>query len=455
MRLFAQAPQAALESPYARHVNPQWIRMLELMHMNVDYVRCEGAELFTADGQRILDFLSGYCVHNLGHNHPRVVAAVKTELDRHGAAMLQSHAPRPAGDLAERLCAKAGGRLTKVFFASSGSEGIEAAIKFARAHTGRRGLLHAEGGFHGLTCGALSLMSNPFWAEGFGPLLPHTAAVPFGDVEALAAELMTGEFAAFVIEPVQAENGIRVPDRRYLEIAQELCRDTGTLFVLDEVQTGLCRTGPFLAAHHFGLDPDMVVLAKALSGGLVPSAAVLLSDPIFDSVYSSLSRSFVHTSTYSGNGLAMRAGLATLDVLEDEDLGRRARTLGGYLRQGLARRLSRYEMVAEVRGLGLLSGIAFKAPRSLRLRASFEALAKAHAGLFGQMLVMRLFRREHVLTQICGNDFRVLKVAPPLVVSEAQIDTFVDAAERVVEDMHSSLAFWSDALTLVGRMARI
>jgi ornithine--oxo-acid transaminase len=455
VRSFAAAPKPVLDSPYARHVNPQWVRVLELLQMNVDYVRCEGAELFTADGRRILDFLSGYCVHNVGHNHPRVVAAIKEELDRHGPAMLQSHAPGAAGELAARLCAKAGGRLTKAFFASSGSEGIETVIKFARAHTERSGLLHADGGFHGLTCGALSLISNPFWGAGFGPLLPHTAAVPFGDLDALAAQLRTKRFAAFVVEPVQAESGIRVPDHRYLETAQALCREAGTLFVLDEVQTGLHRTGPFLAAHHFGLDPDMVVLAKALSGGLVPSGAVLFSDAIYDSVYSSLSRAFVHTSTYSENGLAMRAGLATLDVLEDEGLGTRATHVGEYLRRRLARRLSRYEMVAEVRGLGMLSGIAFRAPRSLRLRVSFEALAKVHAGLFGQMLVMRLFRQGDMLTQICGNDFGVLKVAPPLVVGEAHVDEFVDAVEQVVEDMHTSVVFWADALAMVRRMTRI
>jgi ornithine--oxo-acid transaminase len=425
------------------------------MHMNVDYTRCDGAELFTADGRRILDFLSGYCVHNVGHNHARVVAAIKEELERHGPAILQSHASGSAGQLAERLCTKAGGRLTKVYFTSSGSEGIETVIKFARALTGRHGLLHAEGGFHGLTCGALSLMSNPFWAEGFGPLLPNAVPVPFGDLDALAAQLMTEQFAAFVVEPVQAENGIRVPDRRYLEIAQALCRDSGTLFVLDEVQTGMHRTGPFLAAHHFGLDPDMVVLAKALSGGLVPSGAVLFSDAVFDSVYSSLSRAFVHTSTYSENGLAMRAGLATLDVLENEGLGPRATIAGDYLRERLARRLSGYEMVSDVRGLGLLSGIAFTAPRSLSLRASFEALSKVHPGLFGQMLVSRLFRHGNVLAQICGNDFKVLKVAPPLIVTQTQIDEFVDAVEQVVQGMHSSLAFWADALALVTRMARI
>jgi ornithine--oxo-acid transaminase len=257
------------------------------------------------------------------------------------------------------------------------------------------------------------------------------------------------------VEPVQAENGVRVPDRLYLEAAQTLCRETGTLFVLDEVQTGLHRTGPFLAAHHFCLAPDMVVLAKALSGGLVPSGAVLFSDAIFESVYSSLSRAFVHTSTYSENGLAMRAGLATLDVLEDERLGTRAAATGEYLRDALRRRLSRYEMVADVRGLGLLSAIAFRTPRSLRLRASFEALARVHAGLFGQMLVTRLFRDQDILTQICGNDFMVLKVAPPLVVSEMQVDRFVDAVEQVIDDVHSSIWLWADALGLVARLTRV
>jgi ornithine--oxo-acid transaminase len=455
VRSFERVQGSALDSPYARHVNPQWIRVLELLQMNADYTRCEGAELFTRGGRRILDFLSGYCVHNVGHNHPRIVAAIKDELDRHGPAMLQSHAPRAAGELAARLCAKVGGRLTKAFFASSGSEGVETAIKFARARTGRPGLLHAEGGFHGLTCGALSLMSNPFWTTGFGPLLPETVAVPFADLDALVGPLRSRQFAAFIVEPVQAENGVRIPDRPYLEAAQALCRETGTLFVLDEVQTGLHRTGPFLAAQHFRLDPDMVILAKALSGGLVPSGAVLFSDAIFDSVYSSLSRAFVHTSTYSENGLAMRAGLATLDVLEDEQLGARAVATGEYLRETLRRRLSRYEMVADVRGLGLLSAIAFRTPRSLPLRASFEALKKVHAGLFGQMLVTRLFRDQDVLTQICGNDFMVLKVAPPLIVSEIQVDRFVDAVEQVVEDVHSSIWLWADALGLVARLTRV
>ena len=456
MGFLDRAASEALDSEYARHVNPQWVRVLDLLQMNEEYMRCEGALLYTRDGRRILDFLSGYCVHNVGHNHPRVIEAIKDELDTLGPAMLQSNVPERAGELAARLCARARGRLSKVFFSSSGSEGIEAVIKFARAHTRRGGLLHADGGFHGLTCGALSLMSNPFWRDGFGPLLPDTASVPFGNVEALEAQLSTRRFAAFVVEPIQAESGVQVPERGYLQAAQALCRRYGSLFVLDEVQTGLCRTGPFLAAHHFGLDPDMVVLAKALSGGLVPSGAVLLTDAVYRSVYSSLSRAFVHTSTYSENGLAMRAGLATLDVLEEEGLGERARLGGQHLRERLRQRLGSYEMVGEIRGKGLLCGIEFRAPRRLGQRLSFEAFAKIHPAMFGQTLVMRLFRDEGILTQICGNNFMVLKVAPPLTIAPAHIDEFVEAVGRVVERMHSSsTSFWTEALILGRRAVNI
>jgi len=193
--------------------------------------------------------------------------------------MLQSHVPELAGELARRLSERAGGRLSRAFFCSSGSEGVEAAIKFSRAHTRRAGMIYAEGAFHGLTCGALSLMSDPFWRAGFGPLLADMEAVAFDDIDSLERKLASKRFAAFIVEPIQSEAGIRVPDPSYLKTAQEVCRRYGTLLVLDEVQTGMYRTGSFLAAHHFGVDPDMVVMAKALSGGLIPCGAVRCSCP--------------------------------------------------------------------------------------------------------------------------------------------------------------------------------
>jgi ornithine--oxo-acid transaminase len=436
-------------------VNPQWVRLLNLLEMNVRYGHCRGAELVDSDGRRYLDFLSGYCVHNIGHNHPAVVEALKNELDRSGPAMLQSHVTELAGELAARLCALAGGGLKKVFFSSSGSEGIEAAIKFARAHTGRSRLIHAEGAFHGLTCGALSLMGNPFWRAGFEPLLPGVEQVAFDNLAELERKLSTRLFAAFVIEPIQAEGGIRIPTPEYLQGAQSLCRRYGTLFVADEVQTGMCRTGPFLASHHFGIEPDIVILAKALSGGLVPSGAVLMKQDIYDSVYGTLHRAIIHTSTFSENSLAMRAGLATLDVLDKERLGERATEAGEDLRDRLRQELSDFEMFEEVRGLGLLCGIAFKSPRKLSLKIPFEAFHRIHPAMFGQVLVMRLFRDAGILTQTCGNNFMVLKVAPPLVLNARQAEDFVMGISDVVEMMHSSSAFWSDALRLARRVVRV
>ena len=422
--------------------------------MNVRYTQCSGTVMRTENGRDILDFLSGYCVHNTGHNHPHIVSALQEELGRNGPAMVQSHVPDLAGQLAAILCSRAGGRLNKVFFCSSGSEGVEAAMKFARAYTGRTGFLYAQGAFHGLTMGALSLMGDEFWRQGFGPLLNDCNEVPFDDLDALQSALAAGQYAALVLEPMQGEAGIVVPQPDYLIEAQKLCRQHGTLLILDEVQTGLGRTGKFLAAHHSGVQPDMVILAKALSGGLVPVGAVLMTDEIYGAVYNSLKRSIVHTSTYSENALAMRAGLATVEVIEEEGLAEHAENMGIILREGLSHALRDYEMVAEVRGRGLFCGIAFRTPKQLSRRAAFEAFRAIHPGLFGQVVVMNLFERG-VLTQMCGNNFMVLKAAPPLTVSEAEVAQFVDVVHEVVELMHSSRSFWTDALGMARRAVNI
>ncbi len=396
---------AGFDSKYREHVNPQWVKLLNTLQMNLEYTHCHGTELHASNGRVILDFLSGYCVYNAGHNHPDILAAVRAELDRRGPSMLQSHVPVLAGDLGAALCKRAGGRLTKAFFASSGSEGVETAIKFSRAHTGRNGLLYCDGAFHGLTCGALSLMGDPFWKQGFGPLLPDTQAIPFNDLQALERAVSTKKFAAFIVEPLQSESGIRLASPDYFVRAREICKRYGTLLVIDEVQTGLYRTGRFLCYQRYHADPDMTIIAKALSGGLVPVSATLMTDEIYGSVYNSLKRSIVHTSTYSENGLSMRVGLATIDVLEREQLGDRAELMGEILRSKLRESLDGYEMVKDIRGLGLLNGIEFVAPRKMSLRVPFEAFMAIHPGMFGQVIVLRMFRDHGILCQICGNNF--------------------------------------------------
>jgi len=459
------APASAIDSKstrtransyaYERCVNPRWVNLLDLLDLNSTYTKCQGEVLHTSDGRQILDFLSGYCVYNAGHNHPAIVDALHRELDQSGPSMLQSHISSSAGELAERLLKLAGGRVTKVYFATSGSDGVETAIKFSRAHTGRSGLLAARGAFHGLTCGALALMDSGFWSDGFGEMIPGVEFVDFGDLAQLETQLATKRHAALILEPIQGEAGIVLPPPRYLAEAQRLCRKYGTVFVLDEVQTGLGRTGRFLAAHHYGVEPDMVILAKALSGGLVPVGAVLMTDAIYDSVYTSLKRAIVHTSTYSESGLGMRAGIATLDVLEDEGLAAHALVQGEAFREQLRTALAPFEMVREVRGLGYFSGIVFGPPKSLGLRLSFEAFARIHPAMFGQMLVMRMYREHGILTQICGNNFLVLKAAPPLNSSPESLVSFVTAIRSVMEYVHSSRTFWADALSLAARAVRI
>ncbi len=437
---------------YAQHVNPIWVKLLDALGMNVEYAHCFGAELYTQDGRTILDCLSGYCVHNVGHNHPHVVSELVAELQSQSTAMIQSNLEAKAGALAKTLCQEAGGKVSKVFFCSSGSEGIEAVIKFARAHTGRTDLVYAAGAFHGLTCGALSLMGSAFWREGFGPMLSGTHQVPFGDLPSIEKLLVSRKIAAVILEPIQAEGGIVLPPVDYLAGVQKLCQKHGALLVLDEVQTGMGRTGTFLAGQRYGVNPDMIVMAKALSGGLVPCAAVLMSDEIYKSVFHSLRRAFIHSSTFSENSLAMRAGIATTEVLLQERLIERADRLGMEFRNRLREALKPFEMVKDVRGEGMLTGIEFQAPRSLSMRMSFEAFKAVHPGLFGQILVMRLFKDKDILTQICGNNFMVLKVAPPLSVSETQLNHCVESIRSVVETVHSSSVFWIDALNL-GRRA--
>lgn len=434
---------------YAQHVNRQWVRLVELLGLNKKYIHCEGVELRTDEGETYLDFLSGYGVYNAGHHHPQIKAQLIQEIEDFGPTMLQTHVPARAAELAQRLVKLAGGSLAKVFFTSTGSEGVETAIKFSRCFTKRDWILYGNGGFHGLTCGALSLMSNPWWRDRFGPMLRETEGIAFGDLAALELALKTQKFAAFIIEPIQGESGIVVPAAEYLQRASELCRKYGTLFVLDEVQTGLYRTGKFLAAQHFGVDPDMVILAKAMSGGFVPVGAVLMRSDISDSVYRSMEKSFVHASTFGENALAMRACLATLDVMESQALGANATAMGQRLRKKVNERASKYEMFSEVHGVGLFNGIKFKAPRSIKLGLLFRGLSALHPGLFGQMVVRQLFKESKILTQMCGNEYLVVKAIPPLVVTEQQIDSYVEAIDKLFHGIESGGSnFWSQGIAI-------
>ena len=433
---------------FDRYLNSQLVRVLKTIGYDVDYVRGEGPYLFDAAGNRYLDLLSGFGVFAVGRNHPTVAAALRDVLDAQLAGMVQMDVSLLAGLLAEKLIARMPW-LDKAFFCNSGAEAVEGAIKFARAATRRAKIVYCDHAFHGLTLGALSLNGDALFRSGFEPLLGGCAAVPFNDLPALERALSTGDAAAFIVEPIQGK-GVNLPADDYLAEAQRLCRKHGTLFVADEIQTGIGRTGRFLACEHWDLAPDMVLLAKALSGGFAPVGAVVMRRAIFDKMFDRMDRAVVHGSTFSKNDLAMAAGLATLAVLDDERLVERAADLGERLIGDLRARLGGFEFVKEVRGRGMMIALEFGPPKSLKLRAAYAMLDKANKGLFCQLILIPLFKKHRMLAQVAGHAMPVIKLLPPLVLGEDDARWIGNAFEDVVAESHALGAVWDLGRTLAG-----
>jgi acetylornithine/succinyldiaminopimelate/putrescine aminotransferase len=437
---------------YALHrrlLNPQLPRMLHTIGFDKVYVRGEGAYLYDEDGAEYLDMLAGFGVFALGRHHPVVRQALHDVLDADLAELTQFDAPPLAGLLAERLLARAP-HLDRVYFGNSGTEAVEAALKYARYATGRPRIVYLDHAFHGLTTGSLSVNGADEFRRGFGPLLPD-AKIPFGDLAALDKELRRGDVAGLLVEPIQGK-GVAVAPPGFLSAAHDLLRKHNALLIADEVQTGIGRTGDFFAYEHDGVRPDLVACAKALSGGYVPVGATLGPDWVFQKVYSSMDRVLVHDSTFGSNSQAMAAGLATLHVLESEDLVAHAGAIGSLLMSRLQPLVERYEMVREIRGRGLMIGIEFGRPSSWKLRAGWTALQAARTGLFAQTVVHALFHRHRILTQVSGDHLEVIKLIPPLIIGEAEVDRFVRAFTDVMEEAHRGAGLvWDFGKTLISQ----
>ncbi|MEV5444794.1 aspartate aminotransferase family protein [Streptomyces sp. NPDC052644] len=433
---------------HARHLNHQLPRMLHTIGFDKMYERAEGAHFWDAEGYDYLDMLAGFGVMGLGRHHPVVRRALHDVLDLDLPDLTRFDCAPLPGLLAERLLAHSP-HLDRVYFGNSGAEAVETALKFARRATGRPRVLYCSHAFHGLTAGALSVNGEDCFRDGFAPLLPDTA-VELGDLDALDRELRRGDVAALIVEPVQGK-GVHEAPPGYLRAAQELLHKRGALLIADEVQTGLGRTGDFYAyQHEEGVEPDLVCVAKALSGGYVPVSATLGKDWIFKKVYSSMDRVVVHSASFGANAQAMAAGLAVLAVLEDEDVVGNARRTGALLKSRLAALTDRYEMLREVRGRGLMIGIEFGRPASLALRGRWTMLQTARRGLFAQMVVVPLLQRHRILTQVSGDRLEVIKLIPPLIIGEADVDRFVTAFTDVMDEAHSGGGLiWDFGRTLV------
>src|SRR5258706_182505 len=421
-------PRHLSNHPFRTCVNPELGRLLSQMGMDKTFVRGEGSWLWDETGRRYLDFLAQYGALPFGFNPPRIWAALDAIRETAEPSFVQPSFLNAAGELAKRLLAVAPPGMGYVTFANSGAEAIEAAIKLCRSTTGRHDILAAANGFHGKTLGALSATDKEKYQKPFGAPVPGFDYVPYGDLEALRRLLATGRYAAFLIEPVQGEGGIVEPPAGYLRQARKACREAGTLFVADEIQTGLGRTGAMFVCSDLGITPDVMTVAKALGGGLMPIGACISTVAAYNDEFA-----LKHTSTFAGNALACRAGLATLDLLEENGgaLISRVAANGARLKEALRSLSRRYPgLIGDVRGRGYLLGMRFGLHRHSVEHGLLGYLGEQEA--LTALAVSHLLHVEGVRVGYTLNHGGVLRIEPPLTATWDECEYFLQALERVL-----------------------
>ena len=421
-----------------RHLNRTLVKVHRTIGFDKVYVRAKGAYLYDKEGTEYLDFLSGFGAFNIGRNHPVPQQAIRDVLDLDLPNMVQMDCAFLAGILAEKLVerfAKQGAsHLDAVFLCNSGTEAVEGALKFARAATKRDRILALKNSYHGLTYGALSVTGNPYFQEGFGPLLPGCHHVTPGDLNELECELKRGDVAALLVETVQGK-GVKFPKDNYFNQAQALCQRYGALFICDEVQTGLGRTGKWFSFEHWNLKPDIVTLAKSLSAGYVPCGAIITTRSIYQSTFSRLDRCIVHSTTFGRNNLAAVCGLAALAVLEEEKLAENAAKQGQALEEALTLLKQKHDIIHEIRVKGLMCAIEFSEPKSFTQKLGWKAIHKMDKGLFPQLIVTPLLTKHRILTQVAANHCDIIKILPPLIIGQKEVEWFVKALDEVLMDL--------------------
>ncbi len=443
-------------SLHDQYGNSVFARVLELIGFDHEYVKGEGCYIETLNGRKIYDSLSGYGVFGMGRNHPVIKDALRQALDLNLPNLIQMDCVLLSGLLAKKLISIAPGeRLQRVFFTNSGAEAMEGAIKFARASTKRPNILFRKGAFHGLSTGALALNGDESFRSGFGDLLPGCERVEWENLPDIERKLRTKTVAAVVIEPIRGK-GVFFPENESLyQNIQQLCRETDTVFIADEIQCGLGRTGTWWACEHWKLEPDILLTSKALSGGVVPIGAILYSDEVYRGVFNTLDRCVVHSSTFGQNVFAMVAGLAALDVIETEGLIEKAAASGQRLLSGLNALKDKHEFIKGVRGKGLMCAVEFGSPQSLRLKPAWTLLHAAENGLFAQAVVMQLFKNHNILSQVAGHHQEIVKFLPPFISSEDELDHLVNALDSVLNECRRFPGpLWSVGKQLAGAAAK-
>lgn len=406
----ADALRASVVSDYSEHLNPGLAKLMQFAGFGVE-VSAEGMYITDQDGRQYLDFLGGYGVFSLGHRHPDVLKAVVDQLQKQPLSSKTFFNP-VQGALARRLAEVAPEGLQYTFFSNSGTEAVEAALKMARAATGRTGFVSTEGGYHGKTLGALSVTGREKYRKPYQPLVPGASFVPYGDLAAAEAAI-NETTAAFIVETVQGEGGVHVAPPGYLAGLRAACDRAGALLIADEVQTGLGRTGKWFGCDHEGVRPDLMTLAKALGGGVMPIGATMGTAAVWNKVFAD--NPLTHTSTFGGNPLACAAGLAVLEIMERDNLVERVAIQGDRLQAALKEALKDQPLVAEVRGQGLLIGVEF---------AEDEV---------GELVIAQMMKRG-VIAAYTLNNPRVIRMEPPFLVTDEQIDHAVNCLKESVAE---------------------
>jgi len=397
---------------YIEYVNPSLANLMKFAGFGDVEESAQGTVVKDYSGNSYIDCLGGYGIFTLGHRHPEVVAAVQDQLTRIPLSS-KIFFNKPLADLAEALAKIAPGRLKFSFMCNSGAEAVEGALKAARIYTGRTEFISTVGGFHGKSMGSLSATGRDMYRTPFQPLIPGFVHVPFGDADAVA-EIISDNTAAVIVEPIQGEGGIRVPSDDYLPRLREICTKNGSVLIVDEVQTGMGRTGKMFACEHWGVEPDIVTMAKALGGGVMPVGAFIGTPEIFDAVFRE--NPLMHTSTFGGNPLACRAALAAINVTLRDNLAAKAGVLGDYLKKGLNGVKEKHpDVLADVRGMGLMIGVEF-----------------AHEDI-GELVIAGLARRGVIVAYALNNP-KVMRFEPPLIITEQEIDTVVSALDEAITE---------------------
>jgi len=418
---------------YKQHINPVLAELEDLAGISRRFVRAEGCNLWDEAGNCYLDFIAGHGSQSLGHNPRDIINAIIESSQQQLLQVYGLGANPHMANLAKELVGLIGAPFEIAFFTNSGTEAVEGALKIALAASGRKHVLYCHGAYHGMTLGSLSMMASGPWRDPFEPLLPGFTPVSFNDLDALGLALKEYDVAAVVLEPIQVEAGIQLPQPGYLAGVKDLCRKHGAYLVLDEISTGLGRTGSLFAFQHDDIVPDIITVAKSLGGGVIPMGAYLTTRDIFQRAYGSYEMCAAHHSTFGGNSLSCLTALKALELFTSPGIAEKVAEKGNYLLESLQKRLCRYSIVREVRGKGLLLGIEFFASDHPWISWENMELSEFKGHNTVPMLVMRHLLKSRIITQICGHNWNVLKIEPPLVVENNDIDRFVDAVDKAVE----------------------